>query len=191
MNSSKKTSGSDPADQDATQGGGPADARTAALEAQVQALQVQVGKLTDLAARAQADLQNAKIRMEKDAGELGKFAAEGLLKKFIPVIDHFQRAFQHLPEDLKNHEWIKGVAAIEQDFMKQITGMGLERMETLGQPADPQKHEILLESPGEKGMVIEVLEDGYELNGKVLRAAKVRVGDGKEETEEPEESEEK
>lgn len=135
-------------------------------------------KYRDIAARAQADLQNARTRMSKDADDLSKFAAEAVLKKLLPTIDNFQRAFQHLPENLKNQEWVKGVAAIEQDFIRVTAQMGLQKMDALGQPVDPQRHEVLLSGPGALNVVTDVVEDGYELHGKVLRVAKVKVGDG-------------
>ena len=62
--------------------------------------------------------------------------------------------------------------------MKQMTGVGLVRMQSLGQTVDPLRHEVLSIAPGEEGKVIEVFEEGYELHGKVLRVAKVKAGNG-------------
>ena len=59
-----------------------------------------------------------------------------------------------------------------------MTELGLKKMDASGAVLDPVKHEVLQAGPGEKGKVLEVFEEGYELNGKVLRPAKVRVGDG-------------
>lgn len=160
--------------------GSPPDTRVLALEAQVQELTAQVGKLTDLAARAQADLQNAKTRMQKDGDDLRRYAAESIIKRLLPVVDNFQRAFAHLPLELKDHEWVRGVFGIEQDLLKQLTELGLKKMEVMGQQADTARHEVLMVGPGEEGMVIEVFEEGYELHGKVLRPAKVKVGGGGE-----------
>lgn len=148
-----------------------ADPRIAELEEQVR-------KLTDIAARAQADLQNAKTRMEKDADELRRFALQSLVTKLVPVIDHFQRAFSHLPAELKDHEWVKGVSAIEQELIKQAGELGLRKFTSLGEKADTARHEVLQVGPGEEGVITEVFEDGYELAGRVVRPAKVKVGDG-------------
>ena len=158
-------------------GGAHVDPRIAQLEKEIVELTHQVKTLTDLAARAQADLQNAKIRMGKDREELGAFASENIIRRILPVIDNFQRAFQHLPEDLKNHEWVKGVFAIEQELLKHMTEMGLKKIEALGKTVDASRHEVLMTGPGEEGKVIEIFEDGYELYGKVLRPAKVKVGE--------------
>ena len=145
---------------------------------QIEALQAELEKMKDLAARAQADLQNAKARVERDAIDMRKFASEGMLIRLLPTLDNFQRAFQHVPDDLKNHEWVKGVAAIESDLMKQVSDAGLTRMQSMGQIVDPVRHEVLSMGPGEDGKVTEVFEEGYELHGKVLRPAKVKAGSG-------------
>ncbi|MFA6038887.1 MAG: nucleotide exchange factor GrpE [Candidatus Peribacteraceae bacterium] len=146
----------------------------------VRELEEQVKKLTDIAGRAQADLQNAKMRLEKSAEDMRKYAAESLLLRLLPTIDNFQRAFQHLPEDLRENDWVKGVTAIEQELMRQLTEMGLKKVDALHQPLDPSRHEVLLQGEGEEGKVIEVLQEGYELHGRVLRPAKVKVGAKKE-----------
>ncbi len=176
-----------------TPAGDPVDAallqaKCADLEAQLAALgkeleetkakQSEAEKFREVAARAQADLQNAKARMERERDELGSFAIGTVLKRLLPVVDNFQRAFGHLPEALKGDEWAKGVSAIEQDLVKILAEIGLKKMESLGQPADPEKHEVLTAGPGAQGVITEVFEDGYELKGKVLRVAKVKVGDG-------------
>jgi molecular chaperone GrpE len=145
---------------------------------EIAALQAKVGQLTELAARAQADLQNAKSRMKKDAEDLQKYAAEAVLRKFLPVIDGFQRAFSHLPSDLKSHPWVAGVAAVEQDLLRVAGEIGLKKIDVLGTQVDTAKHEVVTVGPGKEGVITEVFEESYELNGKVLRPAKVKVGDG-------------
>lgn len=145
---------------------------------ELETLRAELAKLKDLAARAQADLQNAKARVERDAEELRRYAAEGMIRRILPTLDNFQRAFQHVPEDLASHEWVKGVSAIESDLMRQMSDAGLKRMQSLGEVVDPMRHEVLSVGPGEKDTVAEVYEEGYELSGKVIRPAKVRAGDG-------------
>ena len=138
-------------------------------------------RLKDLAARSQADLQNAKERLEREARDMRTFAVESIIQKLLPTIDNFQRGFQHLPEELSEHDWVKGMQAVEQDFMRLLAESGLKRIESLGQAVDPSKHEVLQAGPGEEGVISEVFEEGYELNGKVIRIARVKVGDGSEE----------
>lgn len=155
-----------------------ADGHTADLEKKIAELTEKLAKTTDMAARAQAELQNAKIRMEREAQELRTYAAEGVLLKLLPTVDNLQRALKSLPEDISSHAWVKGIVALEQDFLKQVGEMGLKRFESLGQPVDADRHEVLMQGEGEAGVVTEVFEDGYELHGKVVRPAKVKAGGG-------------
>jgi molecular chaperone GrpE len=150
----------------------------AELAKRVAELSEQVQKLTESSARAQAELQNAKIRLEKEAMELRAYASEATLIKLLPTIDNLQRALKHIPADIASNEWVKGIVAIEQDFLRQVGNMGLKRFESLGQPVDPNRHEVLMAAAGKADTVVEVLEDGYELHGKILRPAKVKVGNG-------------
>ena len=154
----------------------PADG--SAQDDALQLLQKELEIFRDIAARAQADLQNAKARVEREAGDMRKFATESMIRRILPTLDNFQRAFQHVPTELQSHEWVKGVAAIEQDLMRQMTDAGLTRMQSLGSTVDPQRHEVLSMGPGEEGTETEVFEEGYELNGRVLRSAKVKAGTG-------------
>lgn len=154
------------------------DTRTTELEKKVADLTEQLKRHTEVASRAQAELQNAKARLERDSADIRKFAAEAVLLKLLPTVDNLQRAIRTLPKDIENHAWVKGVAALEQQLLKEMGDMGLRRFESVGEPADAARHEVLMQWPGEKGTVTEVIEDGYELHGKVVRPAKVKVGDG-------------
>ena len=132
-------------------------------------LEAQVAKLTDLAGRAQADLQNSKMRMEREAEDLRKFAVVPLLLQILPIRDDLARASSNGAE---------GVKHILEKLDKVLQNAGVLRMDPLGKLVDPAKHEILNIGPGEKDVVTLVHEDGYELHGKVLRPAKVQVGNG-------------
>jgi molecular chaperone GrpE len=181
-----------PAKKDPSTGDAPLELQV--LQKQLEDLQSQVTTLTsdldvakaeaakmkDLAARSQADLQNAKARVERERLELSAFALESMMKRLLPTIDSFQRAFQHLPEDLQAHEWVKGVMAIEGQLMRELEGAGLKRMSSQGSIVDANRHEVLQQGAGKKDAVTEVFEEGYELHGKVLRPAKVKIGDGTE-----------
>lgn len=154
----------------------PSDDRD--LQAELDAALAEVARLKDLAGRAQADLQNAKQRLEKEAADLRAYASEGVIRRILPTLDNFQRAFASVPADIAGHEWVKGVTAIEQDLLKQVSELGLKRMESLGMPVDPAVHDVLSVGPGEEGKVVEVFEEGYMLNGKTIRPAKVKAGGG-------------
>ena len=147
-----------------------------ALQAKVAELTEQLQKATEVASRSVAELQNVKERLLREAAEVRKYASESVLLKLLPTIDNLQRALKHLPADLASHEWVRGVIALEQELLKQVGDMGLKRFESLGSSIDTARHEVLMQVPGEEGKVIEVLEDGYELHGKVVRVARVNVG---------------
>lgn len=138
----------------------------------------EIDRLKDMAARAQADLQNAKARMEKESQDIRMYAMQSMIEKLLPTVDNFQRAFDHLPEDLKDHDWVKGLQATEQKLMSDLESVGLQKLESMGNVIDPEKHEILQAAEGDKDIVVQVLEEGYSLNGKVIRPAKVVVGQG-------------
>lgn len=137
----------------------------------VKEFQEQVAKLTDLAARAQADLQNFKMRMEREAGDLRKFALAPLAMKLLPVRNDLARAASAHPGD-------PGYRQVLEKLDKVLGEAGVNRMDALGNLFDPTKHEVLNTVPGEKDRVLAVFEEGYELQGRILRPAKVQVGDG-------------
>ena len=135
-------------------------------------LKEQVRKLTELAARAQADFQNYKQRVERDAEELRKFASQPLLLKLLLIRDDLARAVGESTDE--------GIAQILGKLDKTLEDVGLTKIEAEGQPVDPGMHEVLNTVSGEKDIVITVHEQGYELSGRVLRPARVSVGDGSE-----------
>lgn len=127
--------------------------------------------------RAVADLENYRKQVERDRIEFSKFASEQCLTALLPVLENFKRAADHLPEDLTENDWAKGIKSIEKQLEQTLAELGLKKIEAkIGEACDPNKHEMIATGEGEKGAIIEVLEDGFELNGKVLRAAKVKVG---------------
>ena len=148
------------------------------LRAELDAALAEVARLKDIAGRAQADLQNAKQRLEREAADLRAHAGEAVIARILPALDNFQRAFSSFPPDIAGHEWVKGLIAIDADLLKRVAEMGLSRMSSLGEIVDPAKHEAITLGPGKEGIVVEVFEEGYVLNGKVIRHAKVRAGDG-------------
>lgn len=148
------------------------------LQQEAEKLRAEVQQFKELAARAQADLQNARARMGKEAEEMRIFASELLIRQLLPTISNLRRACRHLPADLASHEWVKGVLSTEQEMMRQLKSIGLESMDAMGKAVDPLSHEVLLAREGEEGKILEVIEEGYLFRGKVLRPAKVVVGSG-------------
>lgn len=143
---------------------------------QLAQLQAELAAMTETAKRAMADLQNYKRRTEEERGEIQVYANMRLLEAIFPALDNFARAFELVPENLEEEEWVKGVQAIEGNLMKALTDLGLELIDQTGVPVDPNKHEVLMEGEGAAGQVIQIFEKGYAFKGKTIRPAKVMVG---------------
>jgi len=128
--------------------------------------------------RARADLLNYKKDEIERIDELIKYADVGIILKILPILDNFEIAEKNLPENLKNDKNIKGILQIKtqlQDFFK---NQGLEEIKTVGERFDPNLHEIVEEvekKDCQPGTVIEEIQKGYKINGRLLRPAKVKV----------------
>jgi len=128
--------------------------------------------------RARADLLNYKKDEIERIDELIKYADVGIILKILPILDNFEIVEKNLPENLKNDKNIKGILQIKtqlQDFFK---NQGLEEIKTVGERFDPNFHEIVEEvekKDCQPGTVIEEIQKGYKINGRLLRPAKVRV----------------
>jgi len=134
--------------------------------------------LSETTKRAVADLQNFKRRVEQDQAELRIFANADLLTSLFPVIDNLKRAFDNLPKELAENEWVKGIQAIEKHLLDTLTSLGLEEIKAIGEQFDPELHEAVMQGPGPKNEILEELEKGFAFKGKAIRPAKVKVGDG-------------
>lgn len=154
----------------------PPQDNTSGQDSAVAQLQADLAAMTETAKRALADLQNFKRRTDEERAELQVYANMKLLQALFPALDNFARAFSTIPEELKTNEWVKGVEAIESNLLKALTDLGLELIDQTNVPADPHRHEILMEGEGPTGEVVQIFEKGYAFNGKTLRPAKVMVG---------------
>ena len=136
--------------------------------------------------RAQADLINYRKRCEQEMEETTRFANAALILTLLPVLDDFERAFNSFPVDqLKpNSGWIEGVRLVERKLRTTLEMQGLSHIKTVGEPFDPRIHEAVRQAAGKEGTIIQELVKGYKLHDKVLRPAKVMVGNGEDLTEE-------
>ena len=128
--------------------------------------------------RAQADYANLKRRAEEDISKTAKFASEDLIKKILPVLDNFERAFKHAPKDQKQSNWLKGIKQVEVQLENILKEEGLERINVLGQEFDPQTSEAIgfdNKKEYQEDEVSEIIQAGYKLKDKVIRPAKVKI----------------
>lgn len=134
--------------------------------------------------RAHADFENVRKRMEKERSEHIKFANEDIIVELIGILDNFERGLK-AAEQKKDFELLhQGVDMILNQLHKLLEERGLKRIKSSGEKFDPFKHEALEVVEGEPGMegkITDELQAGYELNGRVIRPAKVRVVKNKKE----------
>ena len=128
--------------------------------------------------RAEADFDNYRKRTEQDKGETVKFANTSLILSLLPVLDDLERAVRALPESLEGHPWVEGVKLIQRKMKSILEGYGVAEVEAEGRAFDPYIHEAVARTEGEEGKVVEEVQKGYTLNGRVIRPACVVVGQG-------------
>jgi len=134
--------------------------------------------------RTQADFINYKRRTEQEREETVKFASSGLMLAILPVLDDLGRALDAVPARIARLGWAEGVRLIGRKLQNSLEGQGLSPIKALGEPFDPNLHEATRLGKGREGIVVEEIEKGYKLNDRVLRPAKVVVGNGEEEEKE-------
>jgi molecular chaperone GrpE len=152
------------------------------------------GRLTELEAmkeslqRTAADFENAKKRLAKEREDFVKFSQEKVIKSILPVLDNLKRALEHgatyqvrgedIEQLIKKHEsLVSGVEMVYKQLQDTVKSHGLVEIEAVGKAFDPHKHEALayVQEEGNEDEVVDVIETGYFLNDRLLRAAKVRV----------------
>ena len=135
-----------------------------------------IAELTETLQRTQAEFENYKKRIDKEKGEFVKYAKAELIQKILPIIDTFEIALKSTNDKEK---FIKGMEIVYAQLFSTLESEGLKPIEALGKKFDPYLHEAMLKEKSDKdeGVVLEELQKGYMLNGKVLRHSKVKVSE--------------
>lgn len=152
---------------------------TEQLKAELAKAQATVADYTEHLKRLQAEFENYCKRVEKERKDYAGTASEKLVVKLLLIIDDFERAMATLkgvPEEAR-----KGIEMISKNLHKIMHEEHVEHIKAVGQKFDPYKHEVLLKAENEQpeDTIIEELQKGYTMNGKVIRYAKVKVSTGK------------
>jgi molecular chaperone GrpE len=134
--------------------------------------------------RAQADFINYKRRIEQERREFNSYANTNLILSILPVLDDLERAIEAMPEEIASSEWGEGIRLVEQKFKTILQGQGVIPMISVGEAFDPNIHEALRQEKGEEGIILEEFQRGYMMGERVIRPAKVVVGNGEEEDKE-------
>ncbi|HZM63773.1 MAG TPA: nucleotide exchange factor GrpE [Candidatus Saccharimonadales bacterium] len=141
------------------------------------ALQQQIGELTEALQRERADAINLRRRYDEQLGSLQTMAKASVVRDLLPVIDNFERALKHVPAELAQNDYIRGIQSIVKQFEKTLAELGVKKIKTVGEAFNPQLHEAVSmeEGEGDQEVVSEELQPGYILGDEVLRHAMVRV----------------
>ncbi|MDA9129335.1 nucleotide exchange factor GrpE [Candidatus Gracilibacteria bacterium] len=138
----------------------------------------QIGKLKDALARSQADFVNFQKRTERDKSDMVFFLKLDIFKKILPRLDDLERIIENTPEGMKDGALFEGVIALQKTLLKDLESLGVTSFVSVGELVDPEKHEVMTQVPGTEGEIINEFEKGYMLGERVLRVAKVVVGNG-------------
>ena len=146
----------------------------------LQGLEERVERLMSNWQRSQADLANYRKQVEREQLELVQLTTQGLTADTISILDDFERAFTTIPSNLRSLTWIEGVWLVYKKLESILHARGLEAVEAeAAQVFDPNLHQALSEVEGDAGTIIEVVQKGYTMGGRLLRPALVTVGKGK------------
>lgn len=144
----------------------------------VETLKQENEKLKDQLLRQMAEFDNYKKRTLKEKAELILNGGERTVVAILPVLDDFERALADKSEDPKTIK--EGVQMIYNKFIKSLNTLGVKKIETEGKDFDVDYHEAVAMVPGmgedKKGKVIDCMQTGYMMNERVIRHAKVAVG---------------
>jgi len=143
-------------------------------------LEKEVAVLNDKYLRLYSEFDNYRKRSIKERIELSKSAASDLIVVLLPVVDDFERALNAMEsaEETSTANF-DGINLIYNKLKSILAQQGLEKMKAMGEEFDTDFHEALTKIPApadQKGKVVDVIQNGYLLNGKVIRYAKVVVG---------------
>jgi molecular chaperone GrpE len=158
---------------------GESGTRTAELEAEV-------AKLKDQALRALAEAENTRRRSQREIEENSKYAVSNLARDMLPVADNLRRALDGIPAELrasdeKLNQFSAGIELVERELLSTLERYQIKRVDPLGQPFDHNLHQAVMqvEAPDKPaGTVVQVLQSGFTIHGRLLRPAMVAVAKG-------------
>lgn len=147
---------------------------------QEEILEKQLAEANDKYARLVAEFDNYKKRTSKERVELIQTAGQGVITKLLPTLDDLDRALVAMASAQDVDAVKQGIELVSNKFRKTLENEGLKEMDVVGQPFDADLQEAItaIPAPSEdlKNKVIDVVEKGYTLNDKVIRFAKVVIG---------------
>jgi len=127
--------------------------------------------------REKADFINYKKEESQRVGSLIDFLKSQWILEILKIADNFERAIKHKPDEKNLEQWAKGVEMISNQLNDFLKSQGINEIKAIGEVFNPELHEAIeeVEGAGKNGEIVEVLEKGYTMNNKLIRASKVKV----------------
>src|SRR5687767_11972109 len=141
-------------------------------------LKAERDSLFERLARATADFQNSRKRLQAESDQRAQYANATLIKSLLPVIDNFERALAQDPSKTDAASLLKGMQIVHDQWLNVLKQQQVQEIAPQpGEPFDPTRHEALMQAPSEfpPGSVVQMLQKGYALHDRTLRAAQVSV----------------
>lgn len=139
----------------------------------------QIAELTGDIQRLRADFENYRKRVDGEKQSARHDGEVRAIKQLLPVIDTIERAVMHIPADIAEHQWVKGVAGLVKQLEKTLTELNLEKINaTADAPFNPELHQAVQfdeSAEGESEVIAEELQPGYLLHGAPIRHSMVKV----------------
>jgi molecular chaperone GrpE len=154
--------------------GTPREDRSAGLEQELEEARQKV-------LYAQAETQNVRRRLEQEKLTAATYAATGFARDMLSVKDNLDRALAAVPEDVRQDERVKalliGIEATSRELESAFQRNGITKVEAMGEPLDPNRHQAMVELPSdaEPGTVVQEMQAGYMFKDRLLRPALVGV----------------
>ena len=154
-----------------------AEAPAAAERREGEGAEDEIAKWKDVAHRKAAEFENFRKRMARENAAASERGAAKLAKELLPALDHLELA---LKAAAGHQDVIKGFALVRDELVAALERAGIQRFSPAGEPFDPNEHEAMAQQPSEtaeSGTVLEVYQQGYRIDGTVLRPARVVVAE--------------
>lgn len=154
--------------------------KVAELEKKICELEEEVAKQKNAYFKAYADTENLRKRLQSEAETTRKYRIQSFALEVLPVLDSMERALAVQSDDENIKNYVKGFEMIHDQLVAVLEKEGVKEIDALNQPFDHNVHQALMQEPVEgveSGIVVEVLQKGYMLKDRVLRAALVKVSE--------------
>jgi molecular chaperone GrpE len=175
-----------PPANDAGPGSPAPDASPGEVDPRVIELEAEVAKLKDQVLRALAEAENTRRRTQRELEENSKYAVSNLARDMLPMADNLRRALDGIPAEVragdeKLNQFAAGIELVERELLATLERYQIKRVDPLGQPFDHNLHQAVMQveaADKPAGTVVQVLQSGFTIHGRLLRPAMVVVAKG-------------